>query len=230
MFILLQISSRARQHCTIGRLFHFLFCAPFTVVLLSNNAMDLIYEGYRSVEGLSEEHELSLDYAESLENDSMSDSDRTGGFSYTGIEGYEATSPLMYELREVTDADVEIDSFQLSSSFSQQQPTHSDYLLEDEFEFEDEDEETLKYYKAVANVIMTKLDTFVIDERQLLVLFNRQRAKAREVCAVCLEIWSQDGQHIVKLDCKHVFHKECLHKWCAFGNLNCPICRHHFVT
>ncbi|CAN4114570.1 unnamed protein product [Withania somnifera] len=47
-------------------------------------------------------------------------------------------------------------------------------------------------------------------------------------CVVCLSRLG-DGEHVRKLDCKHVFHKVCLDGWLDTFNFNCPICRSSLV-
>ena len=44
-------------------------------------------------------------------------------------------------------------------------------------------------------------------------------------CSICLnEIDVEDT--VLKLDCEHIFHKECLKDWYLKSeNKNCPICR-----
>ncbi|MCD7456213.1 Ubiquitin-protein ligase [Datura stramonium] len=48
-------------------------------------------------------------------------------------------------------------------------------------------------------------------------------------CVVCLNRLG-DGDHVRKLTCKHVFHKECFDGWLDTLNFNCPICRSPLVS
>ncbi|KAJ8564745.1 hypothetical protein K7X08_001205 [Anisodus acutangulus] len=48
-------------------------------------------------------------------------------------------------------------------------------------------------------------------------------------CVVCLNRLG-DGEHVRKLDCRHVFHKECFDGWLDTFNFNCPICRSPLVS
>lgn len=48
-------------------------------------------------------------------------------------------------------------------------------------------------------------------------------------CVVCLNRLG-DGEHVRKLDCKHVFHKVCFDGWLDTFNFNCPICRSSLVV
>ncbi|OZJ06909.1 hypothetical protein BZG36_00086 [Bifiguratus adelaidae] len=45
-----------------------------------------------------------------------------------------------------------------------------------------------------------------------------------ERCQVCLTEY-EDGEDVRLLNCKHVFHKECIDKWLTEGSNRCPICR-----
>jgi|TARA_Y100000389_G_scaffold184930_1_gene203816 hypothetical protein len=44
------------------------------------------------------------------------------------------------------------------------------------------------------------------------------------ICSVCLEDF-KDDDILKKLNCTHVFHKECLEPWLNNNNRNCPLCR-----
>ncbi|KAK1433796.1 hypothetical protein QVD17_10713 [Tagetes erecta] len=48
-------------------------------------------------------------------------------------------------------------------------------------------------------------------------------------CVVCLNSLN-DGEHVRKLECKHVFHKECFDGWLDHMNFNCPLCRLPLVS
>ena len=43
-------------------------------------------------------------------------------------------------------------------------------------------------------------------------------------CSICLEDF-KTGDNIKKLNCTHIFHKECLEPWLNDNNRNCPMCR-----
>ena len=46
-----------------------------------------------------------------------------------------------------------------------------------------------------------------------------------ECCSICLEDF-KSGDNIKKLNCTHIFHKECLQPWFNDNNnRNCPMCR-----
>tara|TARA_B100000575_G_scaffold197010_1_gene159330 strand:- start:5 stop:538 length:534 start_codon:yes stop_codon:yes gene_type:complete len=45
-----------------------------------------------------------------------------------------------------------------------------------------------------------------------------------ESCSICLEDF-KTGDNIKKLNCTHIFHKECLEPWLNSNNRNCPMCR-----
>ncbi|KAK9066510.1 hypothetical protein SSX86_013833 [Deinandra increscens subsp. villosa] len=48
-------------------------------------------------------------------------------------------------------------------------------------------------------------------------------------CVVCLNSFA-DGEHVRKLPCRHVFHKECFDGWLDHLNFQCPLCRSPLVT
>ncbi|XP_027096300.2 E3 ubiquitin-protein ligase RHA2A-like [Coffea arabica] len=48
-------------------------------------------------------------------------------------------------------------------------------------------------------------------------------------CVVCLNRLGE-GDHVRKLACRHVFHKECFDGWLDHMNFNCPLCRMPLVA
>ena len=52
---------------------------------------------------------------------------------------------------------------------------------------------------------------------------------ARPECVVCLSSF-RDGDQVRKLDCCHVFHKDCFDGWLDHLNFNCPLCRSPLVS
>ncbi|XWS68806.1 hypothetical protein CRYUN_Cryun04dG0124100 [Craigia yunnanensis] len=48
-------------------------------------------------------------------------------------------------------------------------------------------------------------------------------------CVVCL-CRLRDGDQVRKLDCCHVFHKDCFDGWLDHLNFNCPLCRSPLKT
>ena len=43
-------------------------------------------------------------------------------------------------------------------------------------------------------------------------------------CNICIECFNK-GDNIVKLNCKHEFHKDCIKKWLCNNSTKCPVCR-----
>ena len=43
-------------------------------------------------------------------------------------------------------------------------------------------------------------------------------------CSICLDTIEIDEKEIIKTDCNHYFHKECLKEWFS-KSLSCPLCR-----
>ncbi|KAI3696241.1 hypothetical protein L1987_79252 [Smallanthus sonchifolius] len=52
---------------------------------------------------------------------------------------------------------------------------------------------------------------------------------AESECVVCLNRLA-DGEHVRKLPCRHVFHKDCFDGWLDHLNFNCPLCRLPLVS
>ncbi|XP_010496835.1 PREDICTED: E3 ubiquitin-protein ligase RHA2A [Camelina sativa] len=50
-----------------------------------------------------------------------------------------------------------------------------------------------------------------------------------EDCVVCLSKL-KEGEEVRKLECRHVFHKECLEGWLHHLNFTCPLCRSALVS
>lgn len=48
-------------------------------------------------------------------------------------------------------------------------------------------------------------------------------------CVVCF-CSLRDGEQVRKLDCRHVFHKECFDGWLDHLHFNCPLCRSPLVS
>lgn len=53
---------------------------------------------------------------------------------------------------------------------------------------------------------------------------DRADGPAGRDCVVCLNRFG-NGEHVRKLACRHVFHKECFDGWLDHLNFNCPLCR-----
>lgn len=45
---------------------------------------------------------------------------------------------------------------------------------------------------------------------------------ADQECSICLDVQNKD--FFIKLDCQHIFHKNCIEQWIVQKN-NCPLCR-----
>ena len=44
------------------------------------------------------------------------------------------------------------------------------------------------------------------------------------ICSICLDDFKEDDI-LKKLNCEHIFHKDCLEPWLNNNNRNCPLCR-----
>lgn len=62
----------------------------------------------------------------------------------------------------------------------------------------------------------TEFDPKVLNQREV-------KIDKEEVCVVCLES-GEKGESMVRLTCKHVFHKGCVEKWLQESQ-TCPSCR-----
>ncbi len=48
-----------------------------------------------------------------------------------------------------------------------------------------------------------------------------------ELCPICIE---ELKKNVVKLDCEHMFHIDCLNMWMTYNNNNdCPYCREDII-
>ncbi|KAJ0252800.1 E3 ubiquitin-protein ligase RHA2B [Hirschfeldia incana] len=65
--------------------------------------------------------------------------------------------------------------------------------------------------------------------RLLSYLYSDSAATASSDCIVCLSTL-KSGEEVRKLDCRHVFHKQCLEGWIQHLNFNCPLCRSPLIA
>jgi len=54
-------------------------------------------------------------------------------------------------------------------------------------------------------------------------IYENIEDKIEDKCAICLEIFEPDSK-VCLLNCKHIFHKECIKGWINIKN-TCPTCR-----
>ena len=69
-----------------------------------------------------------------------------------------------------------------------------------------------------------RLDRIDVDNLNTLILCEDL---PEETCSVCLEDF-KDGDTIKKLNCNHIFHKDCLQPWLNEHD-NCPMCRQNII-
>ncbi|ESQ39953.1 hypothetical protein EUTSA_v10001158mg [Eutrema salsugineum] len=80
--------------------------------------------------------------------------------------------------------------------------------------------------------VSSGLESLVVlaDQLKLNRVFSYRYADtAASDCIVCLSTLKA-GEEVRKLDCRHVFHKECLEGWLQHLNFNCPLCRSPLVA
>ena len=62
-----------------------------------------------------------------------------------------------------------------------------------------------------------KLEKIQLNNKNLIDFLNSQ-------CNICMEEYKIDD-HITKLKCRHLFHKECIKDWLCKEKISCPVCR-----
>jgi hypothetical protein len=91
---------------------------------------------------------------------------------------------------------------------------------------DEEDEEDEEYYRAQAESINEYQPPFKPAPDNTMDLCTQVDCFEGEPCSLCLDDDIQT-QGLVKTQCNHIFHKECLSKWLSSGDF-CPVCRHSF--
>ncbi|KAF8096272.1 hypothetical protein N665_0313s0038 [Sinapis alba] len=94
--------------------------------------------------------------------------------------------------------------------------------------FSTSDDASSSVYSGLANVAV------LADQLKLNRLFSYRynaadNAAAASDCIVCLSTLKR-GEEVRKLDCRHVFHKQCLEGWIEHLNFNCPLCRSPLIA
>ncbi|CAH8384200.1 unnamed protein product [Eruca vesicaria subsp. sativa] len=92
---------------------------------------------------------------------------------------------------------------------------------------EQEDASSPSVYSGLANVSVLA-DQLKLN-RILSYLYADNNATASSDCIVCLSTL-KTGEEVRKLDCRHVFHKQCLEGWIQHLNFNCPLCRSPLIA
>jgi hypothetical protein len=55
------------------------------------------------------------------------------------------------------------------------------------------------------------------------ILYDDKQKEKYKLCAICINEY-EENDLLIKLECKHYYHKECIHSWLKIKN-NCPTCR-----
>ena len=93
-------------------------------------------------------------------------------------------------------------------------------------------EDYLDKYKYQANLIIEYIefwslhDQYVYEDVKITLnvdTFKKFKtiSTSNSNCTICLE----DMTCGIKLDCNHIFHKDCIYKWLCCENVKCPLCR-----
>jgi len=60
--------------------------------------------------------------------------------------------------------------------------------------------------------------------RRLNTLQQTLMSTSSAICSICLDDYSDAENKITKLECGHIYHKECVKDWLE-NNSTCPVCR-----
>mgnify|MGYP001166723081 CR=1 FL=1 len=86
----------------------------------------------------------------------------------------------------------------------------------------------IKFYNIIKNNVYNRrrrtFNRINIDSLNTIILCEQL---SDNICSVCLDEF-KDGDTIKKLNCNHIFHKDCLEPWLN-NNRNCPLCRQNIV-
>lgn len=75
------------------------------------------------------------------------------------------------------------------------------------------------------DILIDKYKRYKI-ETKLLLPINIKDIKENK-CSICLEEYIENN-NIIKLNCEHQYHKECIKEWLKINN-NCPQCRKNII-
>ena len=62
------------------------------------------------------------------------------------------------------------------------------------------------------------------DEFNSLTCYECNQENNEKDCNICIECFNK-GDNIIKLNCSHEFHKDCIKKWLCDNSTKCPVCR-----
>ena len=75
------------------------------------------------------------------------------------------------------------------------------------------------------DIIKRKYKDYKIQKELLLPIHIRSIKENK--CSICLEEYIENN-NIIKLNCEHQYHKECIKEWFKINN-NCPQCRKNII-
>ena len=73
------------------------------------------------------------------------------------------------------------------------------------------------------NIDMRKSLKSMVKDLYNISLLDYSNQLSNMSCSICLENFNKNN-YILKLDCEHIYHHNCLNKWFK-NNINCPLCR-----
>lgn len=74
------------------------------------------------------------------------------------------------------------------------------------------------------NTINRQITTLTKEQFSKFQIKLYKKNENNEICIICLDDF-KNRQHLIELDCKHYFHKNCIKNWLLKQSSKCPICR-----
>lgn len=79
-----------------------------------------------------------------------------------------------------------------------------------------------------ANDTVEKNEEVVVTKEHQKYSTIKIKEKRKQICCICMDKFSCN-QQVYWLDCKHIYHKDCLDNWICYKQ-ECPICRCKITT
>lgn len=68
------------------------------------------------------------------------------------------------------------------------------------------------------------LDQDLIEEKMPVKKYTKEEFGDQDTCVICQDEYTTEDE-VRQLDCKHVYHKDCIDKWLTGNSHKCPCCR-----